>query len=140
MAAYLSAPMEFHSQRNSAVAARTAVQSINLVFTIGLVALSMMVTELSALVLMATLLVVVSPLAAVAAVIYFSLAIVLFNRVFQRQTQSQASEWERLTADSLVQFQESLGVFAKCVSAMTSRIRCSSFGEFVFASNSLTAQ
>jgi hypothetical protein len=40
VSAYLDAPLEFHSNRNSAEASRTAVVSLTSVFTTGLLGLS----------------------------------------------------------------------------------------------------
>ena len=109
VAAYLDAPLSFHAHRNSAVASRTAVMSINFVFTIGLVALSTIVTEVAALLLITALLVIVSPLAALAAVLYFGTAFWAFSRWFQRRTQTQSKEQEDLMGDSIAQLQQSLG-------------------------------
>jgi ABC-type multidrug transport system fused ATPase/permease subunit len=109
VSAYLDAPLEFHSNRNSAKASRTAVVSLAAVFVPGALGLATVVAEVSTILLIATAFVIVSPLAALAAVVYFSLAGFAFSRVFQRRVQGWSKGHDDLVGETLTQLQHSLG-------------------------------
>ena len=108
-AAYLRAPLEFHTRRNSAAASRTATISMTSIFTTGLLGVSTALTESTLILLVGGLLFIVSPLSAIAAIAFFGVALMVFNRVVKHRTHELAKDRDDAAGLALIQLQQSLG-------------------------------
>ena len=107
--AYLLAPLEFHTTRNSAKLARTATWSIASVHTAGLLGVASILSEVAVLALLGALVVLVSPVGALFAVAYFAVAGLVFNRRVQRDTHRLSNERETVETLSWKQAQQAVG-------------------------------
>jgi len=108
-AAYMAAPIGFHDRRNTADSVRTLASSVDSVFRGGLMSAATGVAELASLLVLGTVVVIVSPIAAVAGLVYFAGASLVYLKIFQRRVHSRARQGEQVYAESIQSIQEGLG-------------------------------
>jgi ATP-binding cassette, subfamily B, bacterial PglK len=107
--AYLNAPMTFHDRHNSALTVRNTTSTLDTLYAQGFMAFATLIGEAATLLVLAALVILVSPAVAVAAVLYFLLASLLFTKVVQTRVQRHGRAQQVVSAQAIQTVQEGLG-------------------------------
>lgn len=106
--AYMTAPMSFHDNRNSATSARAISNSVTLMST-GFMQLASVIAEAATLVVLAGFVLVVAPIPALLGVVYLTVGTIIYLKVLQPRTKRAAKRQQALVADALQSVNEGLG-------------------------------
>lgn len=89
-AAYLRAPLDFHDRHNTATSLRNVTDSVYRVFQYGVLSVATGMAESMTLLVLAGLVAVTAPVPALAGLVYFAAASVLYVKVIQKRTRKHA--------------------------------------------------